>query len=116
MPAAPRKQDSMNHRRFRLADGAVADLQGIASYIGQRNPAASDRVLDVLYQTFSLRGENPDIGAQRDDLIPGLRIFSPPRPAHYYVIAYYKARDGVEINAVIHGARDWPNLIARGER
>jgi len=38
----------MYDRRFRLTDQAVADLEGIASHIGERNPAAADRVLDTL--------------------------------------------------------------------
>jgi toxin ParE1/3/4 len=40
-------------------------------------------------------------------------VFSPPRPANNYVVVFYEVRFGVEINAVIHGARDWPELIAR---
>jgi plasmid stabilization system protein ParE len=106
----------MDYRRFRLADQAVADLKGIANYIGERNPAAADRVLDTLYETFSFLSENPNVGTPRGDLLPDLRVFAPPRPAHGYVIAYFKRLNGVEINAVVHGSRDWPNLIAGGER
>ncbi len=106
----------MDYPQFRLADQAVADLDGIANYIGERNPAAADRVLDTLFDTFSFLGENADVGTPRGDLVPDLRVFSPPRPAHSYVIAYFKTKDVVEINAVVHGSRDWPQLITGGER
>jgi toxin ParE1/3/4 len=102
----------MPDRRFRLARQAVADLNGIAAYLGERNPAASDKVMDTLWQTFAMLAENNSLGAQRDDLLAGLRIFSPQRPAHSYVIAYYKTN----VTAVVHGARDWPNLVAGDDR
>jgi hypothetical protein len=47
-PGARRKAHRMSDRRFRLSDQAVADLQGISGYIGERNPAASEGVLDAL--------------------------------------------------------------------
>jgi toxin ParE1/3/4 len=102
----------MADRRFRLAASAVADLNGISAYLGDRNPAAADRVFDVLYQTFELLGEFPDLGMLRNDLLAGLLVFSPPRPAHNYVVVYFKPGGGIEVNAVIHGARDWQRLIA----
>lgn len=102
--------------RFRLADHAVADLEGIASQIGERNPTAAERVLNTLYETFAFLGENPDAGTSRDDVLSNLRIFSPPRPANSYVAAFYKTAFGVEISAVIHGSRDWPTLIVTGDR
>jgi|SRR4051812_28008866 toxin ParE1/3/4 len=106
----------MANARYSLTDQAVADLQGVAQYIGERNVEAADRVLDVLYETFSFLAENPGVGTSRDDLSPGLRVFSPPRPAHNYVVAYFQSRTGVEVAAVIHGARDWPSLILGGDR
>jgi toxin ParE1/3/4 len=106
----------MGKRRARLADQALAHLNGIADYIGRHNAAAADRVIETLIETFSSLAENPDLGEQRDDLQPGARIFSPSPPAHNYVVLYTKTDDGVEIAAVIHGARDWPKLFAGGNR
>jgi toxin ParE1/3/4 len=102
----------MSERRYRLSNRAINNLEGIASYIGERDVAAADRVINALIGCFAKLAENPEIGMKRDDLRPGLRVFSPPRPAQNYVVAFYEAPCGVEINAVIHGSRDWPELVA----
>jgi toxin ParE1/3/4 len=73
---------------FRLSEQAIADLEGIASYIGERNQSAAIRVLDRRHETFQTLAQNPGAGYGRSDLLPGLRIFSPTRPAHSYVIAF----------------------------
>lgn len=101
----------MSERRYRLTVRALSDLDGIASYIGERDVAAADRVIEVLVGCFATLAENPEIGTKRDDLRSGVRVFSPPSPAHNYVVVFYEARFGVEIDSVIHGARDWPELI-----
>jgi toxin ParE1/3/4 len=106
----------MSQRRARLTSAAHRDLEGIAKYIGAHNPSAADRVIDALIETFSLLAENASLGALRDDLRAGLRVFSPPRPAHNYVVLYYDAPEGIEVIAVYHGAREWPELITHGER
>lgn len=106
----------MGKRRYRISRRAHADLQGIASYIGERNPAAADRVIDALIGSFSALADSPEIGTKRDDLRLGLRVYSPPRPAQNYVVLFYRSDDSTEIAAVIHGARDWPELFSQGNR
>lgn len=113
LPPAPNR---MADARYSLTDQTRADLQGIAQYIGERNLDAALRVLDALNETFSFLAKNPEVGTARDDILKGLRIFSPPRPAHNYVIAYFLKGSGIEIATVIHGARDWPRLILGGNR
>jgi toxin ParE1/3/4 len=106
----------MANARYYLTEQTVGDLQSIAHYIGQRNVEAADRVLDVLYETFSFLAQNTHVGTSRDELLPGIRVFSPPQPAHNYLIAYFTIPDRVEIAAVLHGARDWPGLLVSGDR
>jgi plasmid stabilization system protein ParE len=101
---------------YRLSRQARIDLDGIAEYIAEHNPAAVDRVLAGLRDTFSMLAASPQIGELRDDLSPGVRMQLAKRPAHKYVIFYYDRGDGVEISDVIHGARDWPGMFARGQR
>ena len=105
----------MSDGRYRLSRRAHADMEGIASYIGERNPAAADRVIDALIDCFSLLADRPQLGTKRDDLRFGLRVYSPPRPAHNYVVLFYQSTDGVEINGIIHGARNWPELVGGGD-
>lgn len=97
--------------RYRISKSADADLEEIAG--GRSNAVA---ILDVLHDTFRILADYPRVGTSREDLIPGIRVFSPPRPANDYVVFFYPMPDGVEIAAVIHGSRDWITMFARGER
>jgi toxin ParE1/3/4 len=102
--------------RYRLAVAADADLDEIATTIGQSNLENAIAVLDRLHETFMMLANHPHVGMLRDDLVPGIRVFSPPRPAHNYVVFFYPMSNGIEVSAVIHGSRDWIGIFARGER
>ena len=49
----------------------------------------------------------PGMGQQRDDLRPGLRVFSSGR----YVVVYKQFDMGIEVARIIDGARDWEALL-----
>lgn len=51
------------------------------------------------------------LGERRDDLRPGLRSST----VGSYVVFYFPLADGVEVVAIIHGARDVESLFRRGE-
>jgi toxin ParE1/3/4 len=71
-------------RIFRTAD-AVIDLDGIWDYIARDNPAAADRMLDELNETFVLLSRNPEIGESQPLLADGIyRRFT----CRNYVIYY----------------------------
>jgi toxin ParE1/3/4 len=106
----------MSRHRFRIARRAATDLEEIADYIGQRNPSASDRVIDELFHSFAQLADNPDFGISLDELRPNLRMFQPSKPASKYLIFYYVVPDGVMISAVIHSARDWLGIFSQSER
>lgn len=106
----------MASKKYRLSNQAVLDLQEIARYIGERNTDAADRVIDELSNTFRLLALNPEIGTNLDDLRQGLRVFTPPHPAHNYAIFFRRTVDGVVISDVVHSARDWMSMITRGNR
>ena len=101
---------------YRISRQADSDLEGIADYIADFNPTAASDVLNTLHDTFAFLARNPDAGTLREDLRPNLRIFSPNRPAHNYVIFLYPRPDGIEVASVIHGAQDWIGMFRRGER
>ncbi len=100
--------------RYRIADLARTDLEGIWDYIGieKDNPDAAQRQIDELFDKFTILANNPRIGQLREDLRPDLRVF----PAGQYVILYYSRDDGIDVVGVVHGARDLRGLIQRGER
>ena len=107
----------MARRTYRLSPQALSDLEGIADYLGQRNPPAAVRVLDSLLEAFQLLSRPQlELGVRRDDLHPGINLFVPPPPADSYIIFFYHLPNGVEISDVIHGSRDWVGMLSRGER
>ena len=87
---------------YRLASLARSDLQEMSRYVGKRNPAAAEKILDELIDRFELIGSQPAIGAPRDDLLEGMRHTVVGR----YVIYYRSAKKGIDILRVIHGSRD----------
>ena len=50
---------------------------------------------------FNLLAENPKLGRAHDKLIINLRSF----PHKKYIVFYFPATNGVEINRILHGAR-----------
>ena len=102
-------------RGYTLADRAKRQLVAIARHIAVDNPSASKRVLQALRDTFAILSRNPRIGKLRSDLRQGLRVFPGKRPAHNYVILYYERAGGIEVSATIHGARNWEQMVSRGE-
>jgi plasmid stabilization system protein ParE len=106
----------MSAGKYVLSRQAVADLNGIAEYLGEISPSAADRVINELKRTFTTLAKSPLIGMQRNDLHQAIRMLTPGKPARSYVVLYYPTDTGVMISDVIHAARDWPNMFARGER
>ena len=87
---------------FRLASQADADLDEIADFIADRSPSSALRVIDRLYETFAILATQPLLGQSCDDPGGNLRVFS----AGIYAIFYVPLTDGIEVQRVIHGARD----------
>lgn len=97
--------------RYRLSLAADADLEEIAD-----GPSNAVAILETLHSTFQVLADHPNVGTLREDLLPRIRVFSPPRPANAYVVFFYPMPGGVEVAAVVHGSRDWITVFARGER
>jgi toxin ParE1/3/4 len=82
---------------------ALADLEEIARYIAQYDPAAADRVVarihKTIYRTITLlplSGRLNPTNKNREYAVPGLP----------YLVIYLPTTDGIEIIAVFHTARD----------
>lgn len=82
---------------------ALADLDAMQDYVAERNPAAAFRLVNVILDRTGHLSETPEIG--RKGRVHGTRELVLPDIG--YVVAY-RLRDEVEILAVMHGARDWP--------
>jgi toxin ParE1/3/4 len=99
----------MNARAPRLRRTARAedDLIEIWTYIARDNPAAADRLLDLLEGKSRMLAQNPKLGAARDDIATGVRHF----PVGSYLILYRDIGDGVEVVRYVHGMRLLRNLV-----
>jgi toxin ParE1/3/4 len=93
------------------------DVLEIIGYIAQDDPAAADRVGEAIIEAVGKLSDFPQIG--RDGIVPGTRELVLPRLP--YIISYRVARQGVQILAVLHSARDRRRVLgeasgARGKK
>ncbi len=87
---------------------ADVDLTDIWTYIARENPAAADKLIRKINDTFELLATNPEIGIRQDELRPGLRC-KPVRKN--YLVFYEVASDDIRILRVMHGARKYEDLL-----
>ena len=92
---------------FRLTPAAERDLAAIADTIAADNPAAARRWLDQIERHCTRLGEYPAMGATRDEIRPGLRLW----PSGNYLILYREQEGAAEIVRVIDGRRRWEPLL-----
>lgn len=85
-------------------DRALADLEGIFSWIAKDNPAAARAVVDRLFNSTELLASFPRIG--RQGLVPGTREWVVPRLPYIVVYEVDESREEVVVIAVFHGAQD----------
>jgi toxin ParE1/3/4 len=81
---------------------ALRDLEALESYIAQDNPGAAASVASLVIGGIQGLARHPEMG--RKGRIAGTRelVISP------YVVAYRLRSKVVEVAAIIHGARKWP--------
>jgi toxin ParE1/3/4 len=91
--------------KTRWTKPALADLEAIADFIGRDNPRAAQRLsARIVGATETLR-EHPHIG--RPGRIVGTReLVVADTP---FIVPYRVVAGEVQILAVFHGARRWPD-------
>tara|TARA_R110002020_G_scaffold37828_18_gene114031 strand:+ start:2137 stop:2424 length:288 start_codon:yes stop_codon:yes gene_type:complete len=92
---------------LKLTPAAEADIAGIALHIAEHNPSAALRWYDEILRHCRNLGEMPEMGVARPHVRPDLRTF----PAGNYLILYQATEDGALIVRVVHGARQWWELL-----
>lgn len=92
---------------FRLRPQAEADIEAIALYIAQDNPVAARNWFNDIYSSCQKLGLMPGMGVARFDVRPNLRMFV----VGNYLILYQQIENGVDIVRVLHGARQWRELL-----
>jgi plasmid stabilization system protein ParE len=73
----------------------------------QDNPAAAEHPFDRIMTSVDRLQELPSMG--RPGRVAGTRELVVPRTPH--IVAYFITGDHVEIAAVLHGARRWPDRL-----
>lgn len=98
--------------RVLVTDAAWDDMLGIARTIGRDNPRRATTFLDELYDACRDIGEFPLAHAPLPDRpAAGIR-----RKVHgNYLILYRLRTDTVEILRLVHGARDYEQLLFPGD-
>jgi len=91
--------------RVRYTPAALEHLGEIGDYIAKDNREAARRVIQAIRQAVTLLQENPNMG--RRGHLDGTRELVIPRLPYY--AAYRITETTVEIFAVIHTARQWPD-------
>ena len=83
----------MRRREVVFLASAQSDLNEIFQYVLGRTSSrtAAERYVDRLIDTAERIGDAPEAGRSRDDLLPGLRIWSFERK----VVLTYRLRDDV---------------------
>ncbi|MEE9209244.1 MAG: type II toxin-antitoxin system RelE/ParE family toxin [Kiloniellales bacterium] len=89
--------------RLFWAPGAIEDLKQLRAYIARDNPRAAEiaaKVLEAVERlpSFPASGRPGRVPNTRELVVPGTPL----------VIPYTVTDRGVEIVAVLHGARRWP--------
>lgn len=92
---------------FRLRPLAERDIEEIVSYIAADSPSAALRWFEALRVTCARLGDMPKMGVARPEIRAELRTFV----IGNYLIAYREIDGGVEIVRVLHGARQWQELL-----
>lgn len=90
--------------KLRWTGNAISDLEHARDYIDASNPSAGRRVIGRIGSALKALRAYPEIG--RHGRVEGTReLVVPDTP---FIIAYRFTLRSVEILAVLHGHRRWP--------
>jgi addiction module RelE/StbE family toxin len=84
---------------------AARDLEDVHDYIARDNEEAAIATIERILAGIDALGRHPQLG--RKGRVGGTRelVISP------YIAVYRVAKDAVEIHAVLHSARRWPDRL-----
>ena len=96
--------------RFEISPAANSDLIEIDVFIAEQSGSfeQANSFLDSIVATCELLSTQPEMGEVREEFATGrYRSFS----VGNYVIYYCNISDGIQIARILHGARDYHNLL-----
>jgi toxin ParE1/3/4 len=86
---------------------ALAGIEQARRYVAEHNPAAAERIFEAILLAARRLAVMPSLG--RPGRVPGTReliVIGTP-----YIVAYAVLGNQVNILAVQHGAREWPEAF-----
>jgi toxin ParE1/3/4 len=91
--------------KLRWTEGAVEDLQSAHDYLEAESPKAALDTVDRVMSAVERLEQFPHMGrAGRVDGSRELVVTGTP-----FLVAYRLRNESIQILAVLHGARKWPN-------
>jgi len=95
-----------------LYPDALQDLQDIWNFIALDNPQAADHLEDEFFKAFEMLARQPRMGHTRLDLTDrDVRFWT----VSSYLIVYRQLSRMLEVVALLHGARDIPEVMRKRE-
>ncbi|MFM7344323.1 MAG: type II toxin-antitoxin system RelE/ParE family toxin [Tagaea sp.] len=89
------------------AEAASKDVAEILAYVGAENPKAAEGIDRAILQAIRTLARFPNIGRRgRFEGTREIRVPSLP-----YILIYETSDDDVTVLAVLHAARDIPNVL-----
>jgi len=93
--------------RYTVSPKAREDLKDVYRSVAKDKPSAAKRLRHAFYESFRVLARQPFLGQACPNLRADLRAFS----IGSYVIFYVPVTRGVQIERVLHGARDIQSLF-----
>lgn len=90
---------------IRFTKSALADIDEAISWLAERNAAAANQLSERLRAGMERLAQFPDLG--RSGRVAGTREWSVPET--HYIAAYRITGGDVEILAIRHARRRWPD-------
>jgi toxin ParE1/3/4 len=91
--------------RIRWTAAALRDLEALHAFVAEDNSRAAAREVDEILSAVDALSLHPELG--RKGRVPGTReLIVPP-----FVVAYRARKLDIELLAIIHTARRWPELF-----
>ena len=98
--------------RIIRSEAAKRDAVAIWVGIAEKNIRAADDLITMFEAALRTIGMVPGAGTSREELGAGLRSY----PVGNYLLIFRRARRGVELMRIVHGARDLRRLFRRRRR
>ncbi|MBD0262824.1 MAG: type II toxin-antitoxin system RelE/ParE family toxin [Tolypothrix sp. Co-bin9] len=93
--------------RYVFTVQARLDIKEINKFIARENPQAATRFIDAVEEKCKVLADFPNMGRSFDYVAPSLRGFS----VGNYLIFYRQIENGIEVERVLSGYRDFDALF-----